>query len=72
MKEDKIVIEAVTLQHLRPGQVPMVKVSSKAYNALVDLANESGRPLSRVASAIIEQAIEKDLVELERCFSTDK
>lgn len=69
MKTDKIVIPAKRLEHLRPGQHSVVKISPAAYNILVDLANESGRPMNRVASAIIEQTFEKDLIELERCFA---
>ncbi len=71
MKDDKIIIPAKKLSHLKPGQNSCIKISPRAYNLLVDIANESGRPLNRVSSAIIEQAIDKDLIELERCFSND-
>ena len=64
--EDKIVMPAKKLRYLQPGQTSLVKVSPKAYDALVDLANESGLPLSRVASVIIEQATEKNLIQMER------
>lgn len=66
MSASKIIIPAKTLQHLRPGQVGMVKLTPKAYNALVDLANESGMTLSKIASEIIDQATEKDLIQFER------
>ena len=69
MKEDKIVIPAKTLQHLHPGKVGMVKLTPEAYNAIVDLTNECGMTLSRIASTIIVQAVNKDLIELERCFN---
>ena len=71
MKEDKIIIPAKKLEHLRPGQHPVVKISPACYDMLVDIANETGRPLNRVASAIISQAVEKDLIEFERCFSNE-
>lgn len=71
MNKSKIVIPAKALQHLRPGQVGMLRLSEKAYNALVDLSNESGVPLSKIASEIIEQATEKDLIQFDR-VSTDK
>lgn len=66
MSRSKIVIQAKALQHLRPGQVGMLRLSEKAYNALVDLSNESGVPLSKIASEIIEQATEKDLIQFDR------
>ena len=66
MSASKIIIPARTLQHLRPGQVGMVKLTPKAYNTLVDLANESGMTLSKIASEIIDQATEKDLIQFER------
>lgn len=69
MNENKIIIPAKALQHLHPGKVGMVKLTPKAYNSIVDLANESGMTLSRIASAIIEQAVEKDLIQFDREFS---
>lgn len=72
MSASKIIIPAKTLQHLRPGQVGMVKLTPKAYNALVDLANESGMTLSKIASEIIDQATEKDLIQFEREETTEE
>lgn len=67
MKENKkIIIPGKVIQHLKPGQQPVIRVSPEAYNMLVDLANESVLPLNRVATFIIKQAIEGDLVVLER------
>lgn len=71
MRDDKVVIHAKIMSHLKPGQQAVVKISPKCHDILVDIANESGRPLNRIASAIIEQAYEKDLIELERCFATE-
>ena len=69
--EEKIIIPAKRLNYIKPGMAGVVKVSPKVYNMLVDLANESGRPMNRIATAIIEQAVEKDLVELERSYSPE-
>ena len=66
MNNKKIIIPAKTLQHLRPGQVGMVKLTPEAYNATVDLANESGMTLSNIASEIIIQATEKCLIQFDR------
>lgn len=71
MKDKKIVIPARVLQHLRPGQIGMVKLTPAAYNALVDLANESGMTLTNLASEIIIQATEKDLIQFNRSYKED-
>lgn len=63
---EKIIITGKRLEHLKDGQTPIVKLTPKAYNALIDIANESTLPLNRIASDIIEQAIDKDLVALQR------
>jgi len=70
MKKDKIVIPAKVLPHLKPGQQAVIRVSPEVYNMIVDLANESVMSINRVATSIIKQAVEKDLVELERKVST--
>lgn len=72
MKSDKIIIPTKKLEYLRSGMSGMAKLSPKAYNMIVDLANESGRSMSKIASEIIEQAIEKGLVELEQNCSADE
>lgn len=66
MDEKKIVIPAKALQHLKPGQSGMLRLKPKAYNSLVDLANESGMALSNIASEIIIQAIDKNLIQFDR------
>lgn len=68
----KIIIPTKKLEYLRSGMSGMAKLSPKAYNMIVDLANESGRSMSKIASEIIEQAIEKGLVELEQNCSADE
>ena len=64
--EQKIIIPAKKLEYLRSGMSGMTKLTPKAYNLVVDLANESGRSMTKVASEIIEQAIEKGLVVMEQ------
>ena len=71
MSDEKIIIPAKRLKPARPDQRVSVKISPKAYNMLVELANESGRPMNRVATAIIVQAVEKDLITLERCYEPE-
>lgn len=66
MNENKIVIPAKALSHLQPGQSGMLRLKPKAYNALVDLANESGMTLSGIASEVIIQAIDKNLIQFDR------
>ena len=62
----KIVITGKRLEHLRPDQTPIVKLTEAAYNYLIDIANESTLPLNRIASDIIIQAVEGDLICLQR------
>ena len=67
--EDVIVIPAKKLEHMKPGKIGMVKMSPKAYNILIDIANESGMSICKVASIVIEQASEKNLIVFERTLS---
>lgn len=71
MDENKIIIPARTLSYLKPGSSGLVKLLPEVYNLLVDLANESGLSMNRIASSIIQQAIEKDLIKLEKSFNTE-
>lgn len=63
---NKIIIAGKRLEHLKPGKTPIVKLTDKAYNYLVDIANESTLPLNRIASDIIEQAVEGDMISMKR------
>ena len=51
-------------KHLQPGKQPIVRLSVEAYNALVDIANETPLSLGKVATEIILQA--KDGIEFDR------
>ena len=64
--DKRIHIPAKQIEYLRPGQQPVVRLSVEAYNALTDLANESSMPLSMIASKIITEAIQNELVVLDR------
>lgn len=72
MKDGRIIIPTKKLEYLRSGMSGMTKLTPKAYNLIVDLANESGRSMSKIASEIIEQAIEKNLVVLEQNYSSEE
>ena len=61
--EGKIIIRAKKRAYLTEGKEPIVRLSVKAYNKLVDLSNECGLPIAKIASQIIEQGSE--LVEYE-------
>lgn len=63
---NKIIIPGKVMSHLKPGQQAVIRVWPQVYNMLVDIANESVLPINKIASLIIKQAVEKDLVELER------
>lgn len=54
----KIIIKAEKIPYLRTGQQPVIRIEEETYNTLVDLANESGLPLRRIASEIIRQGAE--------------
>ena len=63
---EKIQLPGKMLKHLRSDQYPTIRLSSRAYNLLTDVTNETSLSISKVASMIIIQAIEKDLIEIER------
>ena len=67
MKIQKVVIPARKLQHCRADERPVVRISSKAYNYLVDITNESADlNLASVVSSIVEQVVEKKLLAYQR------
>lgn len=63
--DGKIHIPGKQLQRLRPGQQPVVRLSVDAYNALIDLANESQWSMSRIASEIIRQSADRVVFDRE-------
>lgn len=44
----------------------MIRITPEAYDALVEVVNESRVSLNQVASEIILQAIEQNLIEFDR------
>lgn len=63
-KNNKIHIPGRTRKHLQAGQAPVVRLSVEAYNALVDVYNESTLSMSQVASIIIMES--KDNIVYDR------
>lgn len=44
-------------QRLKPGQLPVVKLTVEAYDTLIDIANITGASIKEVASDIIMQSV---------------
>lgn len=64
MKNDgKIHIKAKRKEYTQ-GQ-PVIKVSAEAYNALVDICNESSMSMKEVASLIIMQSLDRIVYDRE-------
>lgn len=63
MRDEKIHIPAKRIVSNGQG---VIKITPEAYNALVDVVNESGLSVRQVASIIILQAIEKNLIVFDR------
>lgn len=49
-----------------PNQHGVIKITPEAYSALAEVVNESRLSLRAVASEIILQAIEQNLIEFDR------
>lgn len=49
-----------------PNEQGVIRITLKAYAALANVVNESGRSVKEVASLIIVQAIEQGLIEYDR------
>lgn len=63
MSDKKIHIWA---KKVKPNSQGVIKLSPKAHELLVDVVNESGRSMRDVASQIIIQAIENELIVYDR------
>lgn len=61
---NKIHIPGRRLEKLRPGQQPVIRLTPKAYDVLMDIVNESSLSVTRVASEIIIQS--QELIEFDR------
>lgn len=63
MNSEKIVIPARRQQVNKQG---VIKLTPEALNALTEVVNETNLSIRQVASTIILQAIEKNLIEFRR------
>lgn len=63
MNSEKIVIPARKQQVNGQG---VIKLTPEALNALTEVVNETNLSIRQVASTIILQAIEKNLIEFRR------
>lgn len=63
MNSEKIVIPARRQQVNEQG---VIKLTPEALNALTEVVNETNLSIRQVASTIILQAIEKNLIEFRR------
>ena len=61
---DKVII--TTKRQIKMPDQPIVRLTRSAMEELVDLANQTGKPIGTLASEIIHQVIEKDLIEIRR------
>ena len=62
-KDNKIHIPA---KKIIPNEQCVIKLTPVEMEALSDVVNESGRSIREVASLIISQAIEKELIVFDR------
>ena len=63
MKDNHIRIPA---KKVAPNEQGVIKISLEAHRALAEIVNESGLSVRQVASMIILQAVEKELIVFER------
>ena len=61
--KNKFVLKAKRLPYVEEDSRPVVKISAESYNLLVDMANESGMPLSKIASKAINYAAKNVIYE---------
>jgi len=62
--DKKIHIPGRKMQKLQPGQQPVIRLTPEAYDALMEIVNESSLSTKLVASEIILQS--RDLIEYDR------
>lgn len=64
MGKERVIIPVKALKHIDLNDKPVIRISAKAYNYLVDITNESaGLSLASVVSSIVEQVVEKQLID---------
>lgn len=57
-------VKIVSAYRKKPNQ-PIVRLSEQAMDQLFNLAQETGKPIGTLASDIIIQVIQNDLIEIE-------
>lgn len=62
--DKKIHIPGRKMQKLQPGQQPVIRLTPEAYDALMEIVNESSLSTKLVSSEIILQS--RDLIEYDR------
>ena len=56
----------IPAKRIVPNGQDVIKITPDAYKALAEICNESGRSIKQVASLIIIQAVENDLIVYDR------
>lgn len=64
-KDGKIHFPSRTKGYLQPGQQAVVRVTPEAYNALVDICNQTHLPQKIVVSEIITQSLDRIVFDEE-------
>ena len=64
MSEKKIHIPGRKMEKLKPGQQPVIRLTPEAYDALMEITNESSLSVKMVASEIIMQS--RDCIVYDR------
>lgn len=62
--DKKIHIPGRKMQKLQPGQQPVIRLTAEAYDALMEITNESSLSVKMVASEIILQS--RDMITYDR------
>lgn len=55
---DEFILTGKKLKYAKDGDLPTIRISKDAYNALVDMVNESGLSIKEVASKAVMYANE--------------
>ena len=63
-KRKAIHIPGRHLEKLKPGQQPVIRLTAEAYDALMEITNESSLSVKMVASEIILQSM--DMITYDR------
>lgn len=65
MNDGKIHIPGRRREKAGNGQQPIIRLTTEAYDALVDIYNESTISMTRIASEIIMQSIDRIVYDRE-------